>query len=318
MKQITKQKLALFLLSLNRPVYVPEKEKWVPLTDSMALDFSAHPVKSPKEFFFAPSQTMMSFHKDFSLCVTPPSEEEIILFGVRGCDEQAFKRLDQVFLSDPADPYYQTRREHTLVFTLACNAPLPTCFCHVFGIDSAAPAGDVTAWEDDDLIYLQGNTSRGCNLISSLPDGDLERVKQLQQNIRQKQKQLPIQNIPSLKMEQFESPKWETASASCLSCGACTYLCPTCQCYDIREFEYGQEVKRFRCWDSCMYSDFTKMAHGNPRSKKSARFRQRFMHKLVYFPENNQGLSGCVGCGRCIASCPAGRHIVAVAQEVGQ
>ena len=318
MKQIAKQELTRFLLSQNKPVFVPLQDAWVRLTEGLKPDTTGNPVKSPKEFFFAPSQTMMSFQKDFSLCVTPPSSEEIILFGVRSCDEQALERLDRVFLSDPADPYYQARREHTLIITLACSTPRSTCFCHTFGIDSADPAGDVTAWEGEDLIFLRGNTSRGQELLSALPEGEEEQVKKLQYEIREKQKQLPVQRVPSLSMQQFDSPDWEQAAAGCLSCGACTYLCPTCQCYDIREFNDGQEIKRFRCWDSCMYSDFTKMAHGNPRTTKSARFRQRFMHKLVYFPENNQGISGCVGCGRCITVCPAGRHIAAVAQEVKQ
>ena len=75
-------------------------------------------------------------------------------------------------------------------------------------------------------------------------------------------------------------------------------------------------IKRFRCWDSCMYSDFTKMAHGNPRLTQKERFRQRFMHKLVYYPENNNGTFGCVGCGRCLASCPISMNIVKVMKKL--
>ena len=118
-------------------------------------------------------------------------------------------------------------------------------------------------------------------------------------------------------LELFNSPKWAELSESCLGCGTCTFVCPTCQCYDIREFDTGSEVKRFRCWDSCMYSDFTKMAHGNPRVSQLERFRQRFMHKLVYFPENNGGEIGCVGCGRCLSKCPISMNIVKVAKSLG-
>lgn len=318
MKQLSQQELKGFLLSQSKPVFVPAKDKWARLTQETHWDFTQNPVKSPKEFFFAPSQTMMSFQPDFSLEMTPPNQEDVILFGVRGCDEQGLQRLDRVFLTQPEDPYYQQRRAHTLIVTLACSNPKTSCFCHTFGIDSANPGGDVTVWEDGELLYLRGNTPPGQALIASLPEANADRIIVLQQAIRQKQQKLPIQSAPEMSMDQFDSPKWEQASASCLSCGACTYLCPTCQCYDIREFHTGREIKRFRCWDSCMYSDFTKMAHGNPRTAKSARFRQRFLHKLVYFPENNQGLSGCVGCGRCIVSCPSGNHIAAVAQEVSK
>ena len=84
--------------------------------------------------------------------------------------------------------------------------------------------------------------------------------------------------------------------------------------YDIRDFKTGSGVKRFRCWDSCMYSDFTLMASGNPRTSQLERFRQRFMHKLVYFPANNDGIYGCVGCGRCLSKCPISMNIVKVAK----
>ena len=114
----------------------------------------------------------------------------------------------------------------------------------------------------------------------------------------------------------FRSEKWAELSESCLGCGTCTFVCPTCQCYDVQEFNTGTEVKRFRCWDSCMYSDFTQMSAGQPRPTQKERFRQRFMHKLVYFPSNNHGIYGCVGCGRCLQKCPIHMNIVKVARTL--
>ena len=98
----------------------------------------------------------------------------------------------------------------------------------------------------------------------------------------------------------------------CLACGTCTFVCPTCQCYDIKDYDTGHGIQRYRCWDSCMYSDFTMMAHGNNRTSQMQRFRQRFMHKLVYFPANNDGMYSCVGCGRCVEKCPSSLNIVKV------
>jgi ferredoxin len=118
-------------------------------------------------------------------------------------------------------------------------------------------------------------------------------------------------------MELFDAPEWAELSSTCLGCGTCTFVCPTCQCYDIKDFNTGHGVVRFRCWDSCMYSEFTKMAHGNNRNTQKERFRQRFMHKLVYFPENNDGIFGCVGCGRCISRCPISMNIVKVMKKLG-
>ena len=131
-------------------------------------------------------------------------------------------------------------------------------------------------------------------------------------------KKLPLGNVSldgissQTLLDLFNSDKWAGLSESCIGRGTCTFVCPTCQCYDVRDFDTGNGIQRFRCWDSCMYSDFTKMAHGNIRLSQLERFRQRFMHKLVYYPQNNDGLYSCVGCGRCLAQCPINRNIIKV------
>ncbi len=117
--------------------------------------------------------------------------------------------------------------------------------------------------------------------------------------------------------DKFDDPRWKELSDACLACGTCTFSCPTCQCYDIKDFNTGHGVQRYRCWDSCMYSDFTLMAHGNNRTTQMQRFRQRFMHKLVYYPANNDGMYSCVGCGRCVEKCPQGLNIVKVIKRMG-
>ena len=125
-------------------------------------------------------------------------------------------------------------------------------------------------------------------------------------------------NSKSGSLELFDSPQWDSLFATCLSCSTCTYICPTCHCYDIGDFDTGSEVRRFKCWDSCMNSDFTLMAHGNPRPGLKERFRQRYMHKLVYFPENNDGITACVGCGRCVRKCPISMNIVKVIKSLSE
>ena len=156
---------------------------------------------------------------------------------------------------------------------------------------------------------------------------DYDRINQAvraqQEKTRDIAKKLPLHelNLTGFNGENmlklFDSKKWGELSQACLGCGTCTFVCPTCQCYDIRDFNTGSGITRFRCWDSCMYSDFTKMSAGQPRPTQLERFRQRFMHKLVYFPDNNDGCFGCVGCGRCLAKCPIHMNIVKVAKTLG-
>ena len=210
---------------------------------------------------------------------------------------------------------------------MACTKPEETCFCTLFDIDATNPEGDIRSWMTNDRVYFEAVTEKGTALLDSmkglLGDSDDSAVESQKAETK---KILERLSFGKLKMDEFkgenllelfDSPKWAGLSEACLGCGTCTFVCPTCQCYDIRDFDTGHGIKRFRCWDSCMYSDFTRMAHGNPRLTQLERFRQRFMHKLVYFPSNNDGEYGCVGCGRCLAKCPIHMNIVKVIKTLG-
>lgn len=225
---------------------------------------------------------------------------------------------------DAKDTYYETRRQSATVVTLACSRPEATCFCGNFGIDPAEPGGDASCWVEGEFLYWQANTEKGEALTQGLPleDCDREPVETAKAAIRSVTEKLPLNHLDLSGFDRgnmlkiFHSDKWAGLSESCLGCGTCTFVCPTCQCYDIQEFNDGQTVRRFRCWDSCMYKDFTQMSAGQPRPTQKEPFRQRFMHKLVYFPDNNDGLFGCVGCGRCLKRCPIHMNIVKVAKAL--
>ena len=287
-------------------------------------------VKSPKDFFFPQTEDLMAFKtagKTVEVIDTRKESEDFVVFGVRACDVKAFDVLDRVFLKEPVDSYYANRRAHGVIVALACTRPAETCFCGTFGIDPATPAGDISAWKTDDALYLQANTEKGERLMQSIAslteDCDGAAVEAQQQKTGEIMKKLPLADLTTEKfggdktMTLFDDPAWKTLSESCLGCGTCTFVCPTCQCYDIKDFNTGNGVIRYRCWDSCMYSEFTRMAHGNNRISQVERFRQRFMHKLVYYPANNDGLFSCVGCGRCLSKCPISMNIVKVMKNVG-
>ena len=282
-------------------------------------------VKSPKDAFFPQSEILYSCYQKANKTSIEPAalkDAPFAIFGVRPCDVRAFDVLDRVFLSEPADVYYAARREHGTIVALACHEPEESCFCKVFGIDCADPVADVAAWMIEGELYWKPLTEKGEALTKAvaelLNDADEAKVEEEKTAIRAIVEKLPYSNL-SLEgwgqedyMDRFNSPVWEELYKPCLACGTCTFVCPTCQCYDIKDYDTGHGVQRYRCWDSCMYSDFTMMAHGNNRNSQMQRFRQRFMHKLVYYPVNNNGMFSCVGCGRCVEKCPSSLNIVKV------
>ncbi len=332
MKLLTSDKLYAFLGAVNESaaVYLPVDGKggahWTRYAQGLTLSDATNTVRSAKDFFFPHTENLMEFKmegKSIEVIDTREACEDFVLFGVRACDAVSFEILDRVYLhAEPVDSYYKNRREHGTVITLACSMPDDTCFCQTFGIDATNPAGDVTAWALESGFALRANTARGEALLAAhadlLTDADEAAVEAEQARVRVILSKLPLAGLTTeglgkgLTKELFDRPEWASLSEACLGCGTCTFVCPTCQCYDIRDFDTGHGIKRFRCWDSCMYSDFTKMAHGNSRNSQLERFRQRFMHKLVYFPDNNDGIFGCVGCGRCLARCPISMNIVKV------
>jgi len=286
-------------------------------------------VRSPKDFFFPQTEDLVEFKtegKKIEIIDTRKEAEDFVVFGVRACDVRSFDVLDKVFLSEPCDSYYANRREHGIIVSVACTRPTETCFCKTFGIDPASPAGDITAWKTADSLYLEANTEKGAKLLAALEavteECGNEAVEEQKASIEKIMNKLPLAGLTTEAFGEgktdkyFDAPEWKTLSESCLGCGTCTFVCPTCQCYDIKDFNTGNGVIRFRCWDSCMYSEFTKMSAGQPRLSQVERFRQRFMHKLVYFPER-YGMFSCVGCGRCLAKCPISMNIAKVMKTIG-
>ncbi|MCL2603727.1 MAG: 4Fe-4S dicluster domain-containing protein [Defluviitaleaceae bacterium] len=292
----------------------------------------------------------------YEITPQPLNDKPFVLFGVRVCDAVAIKILDGVFLGETMDEFYKTRRDASHIITLACGQPLMTCFCDKFGISPNEPdgddgnvgnGGDVNAWLKDNYLYWQPQTEKGkiltnkikCLLITSeevnlSPSrGQVGSTSKKETNpfaaLRENDALLPLfnsnkeanpfavlrENDATLSL--FNSSAWDELHRTCIACGTCTFLCPTCHCYDIANNENG-DGNAARCqrhWDACLYPGFTQMAHGNPRPTKKERFRQRYMHKLAYHPQK-YGVVACVGCGRCVARCPVNMNILKVARAL--
>ena len=323
-------------IAASKELYLPVKSagktNFAAWTEGAEVDLDTlKTVRSPKDAFFPQSENLYTCDRtDGKISITPEAlqEKPFVVFGMKACDVRGVAVLDKVFLSDPVDSYYAARREKGIIVSLACSRPAASCFCQTFGIDCAAPEGDVATWMAGEYLYWLPQSEKGealtAELASLLEETDDVAVAGEKAAIRAICDRLPLKGLSlenwgaAAADKNFDSPLWEQLYKPCLACGTCTFVCPTCQCYDIKDYSTGTGVQRFRCWDSCMYSDFTMMAHGNNRTSQLQRFRQRFMHKLAYFPANNDGMFSCVGCGRCVDKCPSHLNIVKVIKAFGK
>lgn len=326
---ITKQKLNELLSAVSNKanVYIPvKKEKTVEFekytgSETPTFDY-INPQLSVKGFFFPQREVLCRF-EDGELKEVPMDEESSVIFGVRPCDAQALIYLDKVFGDATGrfkDPYYLTRRQNSLVITLHCNEPAETCFCTSVNGDPAGKEGsDVAVVDLGDTLLFEAVSEKGASFMKEqqsfftgpTKEETAEKEKRAEQAREQlKKNAIRIEGIKEKLDKEFDDEDWARVTANCLGCGACTYLCPTCHCFDITDEKnkYEQGI-RLRSWDSCQYPLFTKHASGhNPRVNKTQRMRQRIMHKFSYTVDKTGDIY-CVGCGRCISNCPVNLDI---------
>ena len=341
MLSIAKDKIdSLFeLIGSAQPLYLPvdnnsgkaDFQRWEKGTK---LSESLKTTRSAKDFFFPKTEHMVSYElngKEVKVVDPRKEVEDFVIFGVRACDARGFDVIDGVYLNmQPVDSYYKNRRDHGTVIVLACNEPAKTCFCPTFGIDASqsTPSGDVSCWLADGKYYFQANTDKGKKFVeaakSVLTDSADAAVEAAKKDIKAKVEAQPFAKMDLSKFQGkdmlkiFNSKIWDKVAEPCVGCGTCTYVCPTCMCFDVRDFDTGNGVRQIRCWDSCMHNDFTQMAAENPRHTQKERSRQRFMHKLMYYPMAHNDMFSCTGCGRCVENCPVNMNIVKVIKAVNE
>lgn len=336
MKKIAKAKLTELLAAMaaDSRLYVPAASdgivNFTPWQENLDVDLTALNVfVPPKKFFYPQTETVLKYELGDDLLIEDfacKAGEESILFGVRPCDVASFAMMDKVYLGDPVDEAYRRRRESTTVVALGCKEPDETCFCQSFDIDAGkAPGADVLAVDTGDEIVLIPQTQKGEDLFTKLngllyeaTSGDENKVKDSQDSVKEEYvTNVSVRGLMEKLDGMFENSYWDRLYKRCIACGTCTFVCPTCHCFDVQEYATGNCGERIRCWDACMFSDFTQMAGGhNPRPTQKERVRQRFMHKLNYFPHQH-GDYACVGCGRCVRKCPVNLDILEVIREVG-
>ncbi len=324
-KIVSKEELNKIIAGLMKDfeVIAPVKEgeltlfKPVKKVEDILCDYT-NSLKPVKELFFPPREEL--FKHEISegkvkLSSASPENKRRVIWGVRPCDAKSLLLLDKVFEGEYKDASYLEKRARSVLVGLACHEPLDSCFCLSLDGGPHAKAGlDVLITDlGDDSYLIEEITPKGEELFQGYGKeiGEKERAKKKELEETVKKKIRKTCRVPADLEPFFEDSYWEKVSRKCIACGVCTYLCPTCFCFDLT----CEGRDRVRFWDSCSFSPFTRMTSGeNPRREKKTRYRQRVYHKFSYF-KKTYGELACVGCGRCIRECPVKVDIVDIVNK---
>ena len=306
------------------------------ISASDKADFSrTNTVLAPKSLMLPQSECMFDFtlEKGSDMAgIMREIEKDYsprLIFGIRPCDAKSFQLLDLNFdTSSYRDPWWVHRRQQTTLVGLGCNAPCRTCFCTSVGGGPFAEDGlDLLLADVGDEFALQAITEKGERLLKRVGIGTESSEATATAVLACKESALALMrsSVPTNNLEKhdvatlFNADFWDRLQFACINCGICTYVCPTCWCFDIQDEVHKNNGIRLRNWDSCMFPLFTLHGSGhNPRHEKLQRVRQRFMHKLKYFVDKYACGVACVGCGRCVEQCPVNIDIREVFRLMNQ
>ncbi|WP_297080799.1 4Fe-4S dicluster domain-containing protein [uncultured Demequina sp.] len=315
--------------------------------DGAYFGFAA-PAQSSKPVFFPAEEVIWRGRRDngeddhFTVeRDTPDTSRKIALLGTRSCDLRAVQIHDTVLASRQyIDAHYAARRDGTFVVAVACSDPAATCFCASMGTgprpsdtnpQTGEPSYDLLLTEiapsDPDLHHfvLEVGSAAGLEVADAIDttpatlDDAHEALAVTSHAATQQSRAIDTDTVADTLRASAESSRWEEIATRCLACTNCTLVCPTCFCTTVSDVSdlTGENAERHRVWDSCFSEQFSYIHGGPMRESAKSRYRQWITHKLSSW-EDQFGMLGCVGCGRCITWCPAGIDIVEEAAALGR
>ncbi|MDD5427827.1 MAG: 4Fe-4S dicluster domain-containing protein [Candidatus Omnitrophica bacterium] len=251
----------------------------------------------------------------------PKEKKPVIIAGVKGCDLSSLILQDFVFLKgDAEDPFYAENRKNTLIIGTDCTYAKETCFCLAMeGAPYPQKYFDINLSGINDHFIVEVGSAAGERLVNNFRmffkphtatdlnkrQANREKVtREVQYFIDKRGTQNTAQIKGAVKKNYNLVQLWQDFASTCVECGACNLVCPTCHCFLLFDEKTAAGNKRFRMWDACLYNTFARVAGGaNPRKQLYERLRNRFEKKFDFFPEVLNYFA-CTGCGRCIEACP--------------
>jgi len=287
-------------------------------TDSGKIFDAVHGQESVKRHTFAPREHLLTIErkkKGFDVHPRLPPTERIALIGVRACDLAGLKIQDRIFLQDQfPDPYYQARRENLFLVAVNCTRAHATCFCASMKTGPKAQSEyDLVLTESEKDFLVQAGTSEGLSIFQALQMSlaPAARVKEDDNRIAacasSQTRKIDNSRLPQGLYEAHDHKRWDEVATRCLACTNCTMVCPTCFCHSVEETPEltQQTTEHGRVWDSCFTPNHGSIHGKNFRPTIKDRYRMWLTHKVASWIDQF-GMSGCVGCGRCITWCPVG------------
>jgi len=302
------------------------KTKIGSVLNRVTLDDSWIPVP-PKDVFFPQLESLFEINKHKIKETIEYSKK--LLFGIKACDFQGILFCDNFFKRNFQDSYYLSRTQDRLLIVKGClSPPRPNaCFC------TSTKTGpfldqdfDLQLIDIDREYFVQIGSEKGEEFIAKYrrffrdsSDSDTEKAEIVKKKAVDSI-DLKIDFSKALKLisEDKGLPEelLKRIAQRCIYCGGCIYVCPTCTCFNVFDDIQNKTIVRYRNWDTCVFEGFTREASGfNPRAPKWLRATRRYEHKLRHDYQTT-GKSGCVGCGRCLVSCPVNLGMSKFIQEI--
>lgn len=270
-----------------------------------------------KQFVFSSKEKVSEDFKGLE----DKKEKPVLLIGAKNCDLTALDISDFVFMQgDFKDPFYIKKRQSLFIIASDCTNPIDVCFCVALDIRPYPQKNYDIGISDIGEGYIAEVISERAKSYIARHKDKFKQASSSQLQIREKIRSDTVKGVEAnikkheiprkdqlkgVMDEGFESGVWKDEVKTCVECGCCNTVCPTCHCFFLTDNRQDNKNIRYKIWDACLYKDFAVVAGGaNPRKRLFQRLRNRYDKKFNFFP-NCFGMIACTGCGRCILGCPA-------------
>ena len=241
--------------------------------------------------------------------------QSTIILGIPACDLSAINILSEIYLDrNFNDTAYQRRLESFIFIGTDCYSTQEHCHCTTYG-EKPYPTenADITLSCLDSTMFLQVLNPKGEKLIERIEskitlemaseeeiNQIIEKRENITRHLKEKNNKIPDYQKTGVSVKHTNEEIWKKYADTCVSCGACATICPTCTCFLLIDRPGFEKIRQL---DACQLPAFARVAAGeDPMRELHLRFRNRYMCKYVWKPEKFKSVA-CTGCGRCIEAC---------------